>query len=201
MTKKKGKIIAIVGAPASGKSSLVKFLQTDLNAKVFLEGEDGDLPSFVKNNIEENKNGIQTILFFHNQTISQYLQALNLKECGHYVILDTFWLSNLFFLETMLEHSHERSLIKDLIKTTGKIFSPPDILIYLEAADETIRNRLLQRGRNFEANFLESALKISRAHQNFFAGKNIKIKSRVIKLNAEDFDPKGAAEILKKHLF
>lgn len=189
--KKEGKIIAVVGGPASGKSSLINQFKKNYKVKIFLEGEEKNLPNYIKKNINKNKNGLQTILFFHNQTIIQYLEALRLKEGGNNVILDTFWLSNLFYLDTMLSDKNEKTLIKNLIKLTNQILPLPDIILYLEADNKTIRGRLYKRGRSFEKNFIRSALKINKAHYDYFNNrKNIEelSQSKIIKINVENFD-------------
>ena len=86
----KGKIIAVVGAPATGKSTLVRFLQKEFGFRTILEGEEKDVPSFIKTNIAKNKNGFQTIVWFHNRLIEQYSKALKIKSKGQAYRLNIF---------------------------------------------------------------------------------------------------------------
>ncbi len=53
-SQNKGRIIAIVGAPRSGKSYLARRLATYFNAELFLEGEEGEFPSRIEEDIAKN---------------------------------------------------------------------------------------------------------------------------------------------------
>lgn len=183
--KSRGKIIAIIGAPASGKSTLAKMFGKKLKARVFLEGEEQHLPDYIKKNIAQNKNGLQTILYFHNKTVNQYLEALKLKEKGIVTILDTFWFSNIFYLDTMIKDKNERNLLIDLISVTGKLLSLPDVIIYIQAKNETIKQRITDRGRSFEKNFLKNAIQINRDHDKYLRMLN---NAKLIKIKAEEID-------------
>jgi deoxyadenosine/deoxycytidine kinase len=189
--KNKGRIISIVGGPASGKSTLIRYFEKNYRVRTFLEGEEGDLPVYIKKNIEKNKNGLQTILFFHNQTVEQYLKALQLKDKRRDVILDTFWVSNLFYLDTMMPDRNEKKLIEDLINLTAKTLPLPDIIIFLKIDNKTLKDRLFGRGRKFERDFLEGAKQISKSHNDYFKSKQSReylLESKIITANAKDFD-------------
>lgn len=189
--KNKGRIISVVGAPASGKSTLIRYFKENYKVKTFLEGEEGDLPAYIKKNIEKNKNGLQTILFFRNQTVKQYLKALRLEDKGHDVILDTFWVSNLFYLDTMVPDRNEKKLIEDLMELTAKILSLPDIIIFLKIDNKTLKDRLFGRGRKFEKDFLEGAKQISKSHNDYFKSRQSRrylLGSKIITANAKNFD-------------
>jgi deoxyadenosine/deoxycytidine kinase len=199
-TKNKGRIISIVGAPASGKSTLIRYFRKNYKVKTFLEGEEKDLPVYIKRNIEKNKNGLQTILFFHNQTVKQYLKALQLKNKGYDVILDTFWISNLFYLDTMVPDRNEKKLIKDWIELIAKTMSLPDVIIFLKIDNKTLKDRLFGRGRKFEKDFLKGAEQISKSHNDYFKSKKRKkylLESKIITANAKDFDCEALAKKIK----
>ena len=181
--KNKGKIIAVVGAPATGKSTLVRFLGKKLKAKIILEGEEKDVPKFIKDNISKDKNGFQTILWFHNRLVKQYLKALEWKKEEKVIVLDTFWLSNIFYTSTMLKNKKEREIITDMIKTTEKILPYPDIIIYLKSDKKTIKEWMEKRGRSFEGKFKEYLETISKEHEDYFKNKNIIKGSKIIKIN------------------
>jgi len=186
---KKGKIIAILGGPASGKSTLIRRMRARFRVRAFFEGEESDLPSFIKSNINKKINGLQTILFFHNQSVAQYLDAIKLRNAGKDVLLDTFWLSNLFYLDTMLSDKNERRLVKELIFQTGKYLPLPDAIVCLRVDRATIKQRMGNRGRKFEHNFIAQAQKINLAHDKYLAKKRQYFKSvPLIKVNAKSFD-------------
>ncbi|MBU0648493.1 deoxynucleoside kinase [Patescibacteria group bacterium] len=186
---KKGKIIAILGGPASGKSTLIRRLKTRYKVSAFLEGEESDLPLFIKRNISKKINGLQTILFFHNQSVGQYLDALKLRNAEKDVLLDTFWISNLFFLDSMLSDKNERQIVEKLIFQTSRYLPAPDRIVYLKADSKTIRQRTRSRARKFERGFIEEAQKINSAHDRHLGKKSRYFKSApLIKVNVKSFD-------------
>ncbi len=191
--KKKGKIIAVVGAPASGKSFLINEWKKKYDVVVFFEGEEKDLPKYIKSNIRLNKNGLQTILYFHNQTVRHYLKALELKDKEKSVILDTFWLSSLFYLDIMLIDRNEKKLVNNLIQLTSDIFSIPDKIVFLDVSSKTLKQRILKRGREFEKNFLNRALKINKAHKKYFTMH----KTNLNKIDADILNPDSLAKTLR----
>jgi deoxyadenosine/deoxycytidine kinase len=190
--KKIGKIIAVVGAPASGKSTLVSSLAKIRKVRYFLEKEE-ELPGYIKDNIKRNKNGLQTILFFHNRAVDNYIKSIKLKSEGKTVILDTFWLSNLFYLDTMLPNKNERELIKKFVKLIAKFFPMPDSILFLDVSDKILKERLEKRGRKFEKDFLKSAIRISQAHRNYFRNN---LKKITLTINADKLEPRAIAKII-----
>lgn len=188
---KKGEIIAVVGAPSIGKSTFVRYLKDNYNIKVFLEGESHDWPEYIKENIAQNKNRLQVTLYFHNRNIRQYLEALEMKRADHQIVLDTFWLTNLFFLDdNIYQNREEQELVRDLIQSTNKYFELPDKIVVLDADNELIRNRCLGRGRDFEEKVIENFYRANQLHKDFFdkqAEKELS-SSRIIRVDASKMD-------------
>lgn len=197
---KKGQIIAVVGAPSIGKSTFVRYLRDNYRVKTFLEGETNNWPDYIKKNIEENKNRLQVTLYFHNRNIQQYLEALKLRDQAHQIILDTFWLTNLFFLDDKIYESRaEQELVRDLIKWTNRSFVLPDKVIVLEADNDLIRERCLGRGRDFEENVIENFYRANDLHKEFFdkhAHKELP-NSEIIRVKVLDMDYDQVARGLK----
>jgi deoxyadenosine/deoxycytidine kinase len=168
-----GKIIAVLGAQASGKSSLVEHLQKHISNSVgFYEGE--EFPQFVVDAFDEPAIRIRAFLYFHNHWLNQYMEAEAIREAKGIAILDTFWLTNLFYLDTLVD-KNERQLIQDAITTAAKIFKPPDGIIYLEIEKEQmiqrIKDRAKERNRPWEADedWLAEPLSVKRRHDTFFS--------------------------------
>lgn len=172
MARKKGRIIVVVGAPSSGKSTLIRNLKNHYKIEIFLEGEEKDFPHYIKESIKNIRDGLKTIIFFHNLSISQYIEAINLKNKGKTVLLDNFWFSNLLYLNVILRDRNDCDLIKNLIGLTNKILPLPDVIIYLEATGRLIKNRIRERKRIFERNFLTQADKINKNHIIYFRRTN-----------------------------
>lgn len=182
-----GKIIAVLGAQASGKSSLVRQLQKQVSQSVgFYEGE--EFPQYVVEAFDDPSVRIRAFLYFHNQWLNQYLEAEAIRQAKGIALLDTFWLTNLFYLDTLMDEN-ERQLIQDAITTAAKIFNPPDGIIYLSLEQEPmiqrIKDRAKERNRPWEAeeDWLVEPLSVKRRHDAFFS--NAQAQSQLL----------GAAEV------
>ncbi len=204
MIGKSGKIIAIVGAPACGKSTFTRYLAEYYKVKTFHEGETNTFPEFLKDNIKNNKNRLQTVLYFHNLTIQQYLESLQDRKNGHNVVLDTFWLSNLFYVvDSILQDKNEQQLVKDLMEGCLKTLKLPDIVVFMYARDEIIKERLAKRGRDFEKDKAKSYMEVNDYHKLYFRSPDLCDKlpgSKIVCVNAEfiDFDQVAREVGLKK---
>lgn len=189
---KTGKIIAVVGAPSIGKSTVVHNLDKHYDVKAFFEGEQSYWPEFIKDNIANNRNRLQTTLYFHNQNIKQYVEALKLREKKYDVVLDTFWLTNLFFVHDQIyDNKEEQELVRDLIEITNKSLPLPDFVVYLAGENVLIKKRALDRGRDFEKDIFKNFYKVNKAHSDFFEKADIKKElpgCKVIKLSAGRVD-------------
>lgn len=187
-----GKIIAITGAPGSGKTTLLKNLAHLYRIEAVFE--DDNLPDYIQDNIKTNHNGLQTILYFRNILVKKYIEAQKLKTDGITVVLDTFWLSNLFYVDTLLHDEHDRQLTKELIEGTELFVPMPDIIIQLDADDRTIAERIAVRGRAFESSFAEQAIRINRDHRAYF--RQATSSSIVLPLYSESLDAEKVGSLL-----
>ncbi|RJQ34015.1 hypothetical protein C4566_02710 [Candidatus Parcubacteria bacterium] len=204
MESKKGEIIAVVGAPSIGKSTFVRYLRDNYRVKTFLEGEENNWPDYIKDSIAQNRNRLHITLYFHNRNIGQYIEALKLKEDSQQVVLDTFWLTNLFFLDDRIyQKPEEQELVRDLIQLTNRSFSLPDKVVFLEADNKLIKERCLGRGRSFEKNVLENFYRVNDLHKDFFDNYvNLELpSSEIIRVDAATMDYDQLAQsmgLLKK---
>ena len=132
--KSNGKVIAVLGAQATGKSTLVRKLQQNIEySRAFYEGE--SFPDYVVASFTDPPVRIRAFLYFHNLWVSQYLKAEEVRQQGGTALLDAFWLTNLFYIDTLVD-ANEQQLIHELLSNTAKIFDPPDGIIYLDLATD-----------------------------------------------------------------
>lgn len=188
-----GKIIAIVGAPRSGKSFLAKKLSDYYKAKLFLEGEQGDFPERIEEDIEKNIRPLERVLWFRTKLIKTYLEALKLKNEGHTVILDVFWMSPHMFIDTLLE-GFERELMWDVAYIDKQLFGYPDLIIFLKTSEEGIRRFIERGGRSFDQSddfIIKQVMPVNQMHSEFFEKQNTGMKVLTIDRTSLDFDSKA----------
>jgi len=171
-----GKIIAVVGAPRSGKSFLVQKLADHFKAETFLEGEEGEFPARIEEDIKNNIRPLERILWFRTMLVDRYLKAMELREQGKTVILDVFWMSPQMFIDTLLE-GFERELMWHVGRQDQKILGWPDLTIFLKVTETSIRKFITLGGRDFDNSeeFIQKqALPVNQMHIDFFENENAK---------------------------
>jgi deoxyadenosine/deoxycytidine kinase len=186
---KQGKIIAITGGPRSGKSTLVKLLSEFYNGVAYLEGEEKDFPKRIIDDIKNEKNRLELILYFRNLTVGQYIQALREKAKGRYCFMDCFWLTNQAYTDAWVENQFEKDILTKLSKLDEEILGWPDKVVVLENSKEGIRRFLQMGGREFEKTdgYLEKQMKIHHIHNSFFEDLKNK-KDNIFILNRDNLD-------------
>ncbi|MCX6792837.1 MAG: AAA family ATPase [Candidatus Falkowbacteria bacterium] len=165
---KPGFIIAICGGPGTGKSTLVNKLTEHYGATPIFEGE--EFPERVKENLRDNKNQLESRIFFRNLLTKMHIEAERLKQAGKLVIMDTFWLTNNVYTETWLEHDFHKELMNDMYELDAHFLSMPDLMIILESDKERIKEFMMKRGRLFELSdsVLDRFVNAGSAHRDFF---------------------------------
>ncbi len=164
-----GRIIAVVGTIASGKSTLVRQFADRYGAEAFYEGESADFPERIKENLRLKTNGLQTELYFFSQTVIQYAQAERLRMEGKTAVLDTYWKTNDFYLDAVVPDPFDRELFRRFMASVAERFRAPDVTIFLDPPDTVIAERIKRRGRAFEMDALPTAREVARAHRHHYA--------------------------------
>lgn len=144
--KRKGMIISIVGNSSSGKSTLAKLLAKHYGGVLIEEGEPHTYPRRIQDNLEEkewNKN-LQTILWFRNKQIKNYMVAQKFKEEGNIVILDTSHYTHMFYHNELID-PFDRYVANELGRIDLQIFPWPDITIYIKSTKDTIKEFIAKR--------------------------------------------------------
>ncbi|GJL77990.1 MAG: hypothetical protein NPINA01_09790 [Nitrospinaceae bacterium] len=161
------KFIAVEGAIGAGKTSLVKLLGKQFDAKMVLENDDGNpfLPKFYQ---DKESLAFQTQIFFLLNRYTQYLDLAQRDLFNSVVLTDFLFQRDPLFANLNL-NGHELQLynqIYDLIK----IRTPkPDLVIFLQADTEILKERIEKRSRDYESyldwDYLED---VNKAFNNFF---------------------------------
>ncbi len=112
MDDSKGKIIAVVGSPRSGKSFLAKILADHYGADLFIE-DTNTFPARILEDLAKNIRPLERSLWFRNQLVHKYREAIKSKKNNRYAIFDNFWLSWQLYLD-VLEINFEAELLRDI---------------------------------------------------------------------------------------
>ncbi|MCE9628762.1 MAG: AAA family ATPase [Candidatus Vogelbacteria bacterium] len=145
----KGKIVAVIGAPRSGKSFLVNKLAETLDFYPFLEGQGDVFPDFIENDIKNNQNSLRRILWFRNKQIDHFLEAIDLQESKSGILLDTFWIDYQMYVDVLLE-GYDKSVAQEMAQIDLKSLQWPDIILYLKNNEAGTRKFIELGGRDFD---------------------------------------------------
>ncbi|MDD3530994.1 MAG: hypothetical protein PHV99_00110 [Candidatus Pacebacteria bacterium] len=188
-TQKKGRIIAIVGAPRSGKSFLATKLAEHYKARLFLEGEEGTFPKRIEEDITQNIRPLERVLWFRTMLVNRYLEAMRLRDEGYTVVLDVFWMSPQLFIDALLS-GFEQELMHDVAAQDRRLLGWPDATIFLKISETSMRDFIAHGGRSFdqsEAFVTEQAMPVNRLHEEFFARESANTVL-VVERDGLDFD-------------
>lgn len=179
-----GNIIAIIGAPGTGKSFLVKKLAEKLNAIAILE-EEIPIPDKIIDNFKNDLNQMETLIWFRNKCVREIEKAIELKNAGKIIVMDTFWISNEFHIKSMTS-GFEEEILMEQADIDRKHLPFPDFIIYLDASEETIRNLTIKRGRDYDTNerFIQRNLIIKKEHDKYYQEN----KEGIIYINRDNLD-------------
>ena len=195
-------IIAVIGAPGVGKTFLVKKLARYLNAKTILEDVE-EIPNKIIENFKKDIGQMETILWFRNKCIKDIERALRLKSQRKIVVMDTYLISNELHITTMTS-GFEQEILLEQADFDRKYIPKPDIIIFLDASEDSMRKFIIKRGRDFDTNekFLQRNFSIRKSHGEYY-NKN---KDSLIYINRDKMnfekkkDIEKIAEKIKRYL-
>ena len=186
-------IIAVIGGPGVGKSFFVDKLSKYLKAETIIENVE-EIPEKIIENFKKDIGQIETILWFRNRCIRDIEKALRLKSDGKIVIMDTYLISNELHITTMTS-GFEQEILLEQAKFDRKYILKPDVVIFLDASENKIKEFTYKRGRDFDTNekFIQRNLSIKKAHQEYY-NKN---KDSIIYINRDNLDFEKEEDIKK----
>lgn len=185
---KEGKIIAVVGAPRSGKSFLAQKIALYYKTRVFLEGEEEDFPKRILEDIQLNIRPLERILWFRNKITHNYFKALHDKRQGRTVVLDTCWLDTRPYNDILVS-GFERTVLNDLFRTDAHLLPWPDTVIYLKNSMDRTRTFQKVGKREFDAGelfFKEQIRPLMESYEKYFSQKNM--QSRIVTIDRTNLD-------------
>lgn len=177
-------IISVIGTPGVGKSFLVEKLANKLGAISILE-EGKEIPERILENFKNESRQMETIIWFRNKLIEDMKKSLELKKQGNLIVMDTCLISNELHITTMTSGFEQEILLKQA-QFDREHMPQPDVVIFLDASEETVRKLTEKRGRDYDTNekFIQRNLSIKKAHDDYF-NEN---KDSLIHINRDNLD-------------
>jgi deoxyguanosine kinase len=159
--------IAVEGPIGVGKTTLVQRLAEQFSAKAVIETveENPFLPDFYR---EPAKYAFQTQLFF---LLSRYRQQQELwqPDLFHRYILSDYIFSKDRLFATLTLTDNEMLLYDQVFQILDTRVLKPDLVVYLQARNDVLLERIKRRARSFEKNFDGSYLKrLCTAYNDYF---------------------------------
>ena len=186
-------IISVIGAPGIGKSFLVKKLAKKLEAIPILE-DSNEFPDRIIENFKNNSRLLETILWFINKRIEDIKKSIELKNNGKIIVIDTCFITSELHIITLAEGFEQEILLK-LAQFDREFIPKPDIIVFLDASEDTIRKFTKKRGRDYDTNeaYIQRNLSIKRAHEEYY-NEN---KDSLIYVNRDKLDFKKEEDLQK----
>lgn len=161
------RFIAIEGAIGAGKTSLTKLLGDEFDARMVLE-KDEENPFISKFYQDRETHAFQTQIFFLLSRYNQYLDLAQGDLFNSVAIVDYLFQRNRVFANLTLKE-HELRLYDQIYNLLSKNIPKPDLVIFLQAGTEVLRERVEKRGRDYETYMDPEYLdEVNRAFNNFF---------------------------------
>ena len=145
------KWIAVAGNIGVGKSSLVDLLAKNLMWKPFFEpqAENPYLADFYR---DMSTWGFHSQIFFLTRRLHIHRELVDHPTCAiqdRSVYEDAEIFAHNLYLQHCISERDYRSY-RDLYQVLTEFLPPPDLVVYLRASVDTLRQRIAHRGRDYE---------------------------------------------------
>lgn len=145
------KFVAVAGNIGVGKSTLVRLLSERLGWDPFYEpvGENPYLADFYR---DMRAWAFHSQIFFLSRRLRAHRQLLDhptsaVQDRCVYEDAEVF-AQNLYLQRNLSERDYET--YRDLYHVLTEFLPPPDLVVYLRASVDTLKNRIAHRGRDYE---------------------------------------------------
>lgn len=167
MKLEKYRYIAVEGPIGAGKTTLARRLANYLGGRLLLEKPDEN-PFLEKFYDEMARQALPTQLFFLFQRVNQLQGLTQVDMFTHTTVSDFLLDKDPLFARLTLDDA-EYGLYRKIYEHLQPKAATPDLVIYLQAAPETLMDRVKRRGIHFERNISELYLwRLAESYARFF---------------------------------
>src|SRR3989440_4101566 len=163
----KHKYVVVEGPIGVGKTTLTRALCKRFSARAVFEivEENPFLANFYQ---DRNKHAFQTQLFFLLSRFKQQQELFQQDLFSQVTVSDYLFAKDRIFASITLD-PNELALYERIYEHLGPRVMKPDLVIYLQARQEVLLQRIKRRGREFERRFDPDYLpQLSRTYNDFF---------------------------------
>ena len=163
--------IVVEGPIGVGKTSLIELIGENFGSRVVLERvtENPFLPRFYQN---PKRYAFQAQMFF---LLSRYQQQRELSQQDLFsqsIVCDYLFAKDRIFASVNLDDD-ELALYQQIYELMDQRIPRPDLVIYLQAPTEVLRQRIKLRGRGYEREISREYIEaINEAYNRFFFSYN-----------------------------
>ena len=184
-----GKTIGIIGSPGSGKSFLAsKFLDFE-NTEVIFEDQT-KFPEFIINSLNSKSHLFETILWFRNKQVNDWITAKKSINENKIIVLDTTFYQYQIYVDHYIKDKYFRDILSNLGEIDNIIFSPPDIIIHISTTTKLVNDYLKDRQLTlpvYSQNLIKFLTSMATFSQNFI-NNNRSLFKYFIEINRRDYD-------------
>ncbi len=158
--------VAIEGVIGVGKTTLSRLLAEKWKAHLKLEVVEEN-PFLAQFYADMRGYAFQTQLFF---LLSRHRQQLELKQSDMFmerVVADYLFAKDRIFANITLD-DNELALYKRLADLLERDVPKPDVVVYLQASDDVLMERIRRRGRDFERDMSRDYIETLNEAYNYF---------------------------------
>lgn len=177
--------LCIEGVIGSGKTTLSNILAERFNCRVVLEEADEN-PFLARFYTERRSYAFQTQLWFLVSRFKQLSQMVSQQDLFHSVtISDYIFAKDRIFASINLD-DEEYALYNTVSGVMTSSIPKPDLVVYLQASDETLLKRIEKRARSYEYNMDPQYLNmLNKVYNQFFFNYN---ETPLLIINTNDID-------------
>ncbi|MEO6683065.1 MAG: deoxynucleoside kinase [Ginsengibacter sp.] len=166
--------ISIEGNIGSGKTTLAQLLSDHFNARLILEefADNPFLPKFYEN---KEQYAFPLELFFMAERYKQLKELLQTKDLFHSVTISDYMFTKCLLFAKVNLPEEEFSLYQKLFNIINPQLVQPNLLIYLHAPIDKLKENIKKRNRSYEQSIdPEYLLSLQEMYTQYIKQHNIK---------------------------